>query len=84
MNNYGFPLHVSHILPPPKVQQIKRTETYASTNIATINGDSILPHIATFKSVATHSGNPDTPITLCVAHRNQFICPHCDKFFEVK
>jgi len=71
-------------LSPPKFQPIQRCETYAQNIITSINGDSILPHIATIKSVATHTSNPDKPITLCVAHSNQFVCQHCDKFFERK
>ena len=49
------------------------------------SGDgNILPYIATIKSIATHSNNPDVPIQLCKGHSNQFICASCHKFFCAK
>lgn len=75
-----------NFLNPPFFPPRRRTESvFIPQNIvSTINGDSILPHIATIKSVATHVNNPDQPITLCNKHNNRVICPHCDKFFELK
>ena len=45
------------------------------------SGDgNVLPYIATIKETASHSNNPNVPITLCVGHPNQFVCALCDKF----